>query len=48
MIKHTQAIRRQFAYELFECVQPFCGIGAQSVNIQYLCPCLGMVYLYRF
>ena len=48
MTKHTQAIRRQFADELFECVQPFCGIGAQSVNMQYLRPCLGMVFLCRF
>ena len=28
MVKHTQTIRRQFADELFECVWPFCGIGA--------------------
>ena len=28
MAKHTQAIRRQFNNELFECVWPFCGIGA--------------------
>ena len=28
MAKHTQTIRRQFADELFECVWPFCGIGA--------------------
>ena len=32
MVKHTQAIRRQFADELFECVfecvWPFCDIGA--------------------
>ena len=28
MVKHTQAIRRQFADELFECVWPFYGIGA--------------------
>ena len=26
--EHTQTIRRQFADELFECVWPFCGIGA--------------------
>ena len=26
--KHTQTIRRQFSDELFECVWPFCGIGA--------------------
>ena len=28
MVKHTQTIRRQFADELFECVWPFCGVGA--------------------
>ena len=28
MVKHTQAIRREFPDELFECVWPFCGIGA--------------------
>ena len=28
MAKHAQTIRRQFADELFECVWPFCGIGA--------------------
>ena len=28
MVKHTQTIRRQFADELFECVWPFCEIGA--------------------
>ena len=28
MVKHTQTIRRQFADELFECVWPFCDIGA--------------------
>ena len=27
-VKHTQTICRQFADELFECVWPFCGIGA--------------------
>ena len=33
MAIHTQTIRRQFAYELFECVWSFCGIGASKVNI---------------
>ena len=28
MFKHTQKIRRQIADELFECVWPFCGVGA--------------------
>ena len=28
MVKHTQAIRRQIADKLFECVSPFCDIGA--------------------
>ena len=32
MAKHTQTIRRQFADDLFECVWPFCGIGAWKVN----------------
>ena len=32
MVKHTQTIRRQFAGELFECVWPFWGIGAERVK----------------
>ena len=32
MVKHTQTIRRQFGDELFECVCPFCGVGAEIVN----------------
>ena len=32
MVKHTQTIRGQFADELFECIWPFCGIGAWRVN----------------
>ena len=28
MVKHTQTIRRRIADELFECIWPFCGIGA--------------------
>ena len=32
MVKHTQTIRRQIGNELFECVSPFCEIGAQRVN----------------
>ena len=32
MVKHTQAIRWQIANELFECVRPFCEIGAKRVN----------------
>ena len=32
MVKHTQTIRRQIPDELFECVWPFCGIGAEGVN----------------
>ena len=28
MVKHTQAIRRQIADDLFGCVWPFCWIGA--------------------
>ena len=33
MVKHTQIIRRQIADELFECVCPFCEIGAWRVNM---------------
>ena len=33
MAKHTQTICRQFADELFECVWPFCGIGAWRVKV---------------
>ena len=32
MVKHIQTIHRQFADKLFECVWPFCEIGA-SVKI---------------
>ena len=32
MVKHTQTIHWQFADELFECVWPFCEIGAQRVK----------------
>ena len=32
MAKHTQTISRQIADELFECVWPFCGIGAWRDN----------------
>ena len=28
MVKHTQTIRRQFPDNLFECVWPFCVVGA--------------------
>ena len=28
MVKRTQTIRRQITDELFECVWPFCGVGA--------------------
>ena len=31
MVKHTQTIPRQIAV-LFECVWPFCGIGALRVK----------------
>ena len=33
MAKHTQTIRRQIGDELFECIWPFCGIGAYRVNL---------------
>ena len=32
MVKHAQTIRRQRADELFECVWPFCKIGAEGVK----------------
>ena len=32
MVKHTQTIRRQIVDELFECVWPFCRIGASRVK----------------
>ena len=32
-VKHTQIIRRQIADKLFECVWPFCEIGAKRVTI---------------
>ena len=32
MVKHTQAIYRQIADELFECVWPLCEIGATRVE----------------
>ena len=35
MVKHTQTIRRETPDELFECVWPFCGIGAKMVNKQF-------------
>ena len=35
MVKHTQAICRQFTDELLECVWPFCKIGAESLNTWY-------------
>ena len=36
MVKHTQTIRRQIAGELFECVWPFCEIGAKRANNKYI------------
>ena len=33
MVKHTQTIRRKITDELFECVWPFCEIGAKRVKI---------------
>ena len=32
MVKHTQRIRWQIGDELFECVWPFCEIGAKLVS----------------
>ena len=36
MVKHTQTIRHQFAYELFEYVSQFCGVGAERVKRPFL------------
>ena len=33
MFKHSQTVRRQFSDELFECVWPFCEIGAERVKV---------------
>ena len=44
MIKHTQTIRRQIADELFECVCPFCEIGAKRVNDRYNVICTSVIY----
>ena len=32
MVKHTQTNRRQTADDLFECVRPFCEIGAERLK----------------
>ena len=37
MVKHTQTIRCQIADELFECVWPFCEIGAWRVKVLQQC-----------
>ena len=36
MVKHTQTIRWQIADELFECIWPFCEIGAKTVRNWFL------------
>ena len=41
MVEHTQTICQQITDELFECVWPFCGIGAKKFNrnnglVQYI------------
>ena len=33
MVKHTQTIPREIGDKLFECVWPFCGIGAKRVKM---------------
>ena len=38
MVKHSQTISQQSANELFECVWPFCKIGASRFNVT-LCIC---------
>ena len=35
MVKYTQTILQESANELFECVWPFCGIGAQGLIISF-------------
>ena len=35
MVKHTQTIRRQIPYELFECVWPFCGVVLKGLSEAY-------------
>ena len=32
MVKHTETNRLRIADELFECVWPFCGVGAYRIN----------------
>ena len=34
MAKHNQTIRRQIVDELFECVWPFCDIGAERAKVR--------------
>ena len=36
MAKHTQTIHRQIANKLFQCVWPFCEIGAQRIKRRIL------------
>ena len=35
MVKHTQAISRQIADELFEYVWPFCGVCAERFKVAH-------------
>ena len=42
MVKHTRTIRRQFDDELFECLWPFCEIGAWRVKGRYFCKTMFM------
>ena len=34
MVKHTQTVRRQFADELFECVDHFVGLAHKEIIIE--------------
>ena len=34
MVKHCQTIRRQIADDLFKCVWPCCGVGAERVRFK--------------
>ena len=36
MVIYNQAIREQFADELFECVLPLCGVGASRVKSSWV------------
>ena len=47
MVKHTQAIRRQFADELFEFVWPFCKVAAERVDLLRLILLITKVRMFK-